>query len=148
MQKRYFERLSLFIERYYIETFAFESLVFILLSPSIRLLGLLIASLTAATVLSEGMKVLVKERRPRTAMERKYFRNGPIINKRSFPSTHSAVSMVFVGLLTGSYLAIPFFGFALIVMYSRLYLRSHYMRDIIAGAVLGFAAAYAAMLLI
>lgn len=148
MQRKYFKCLSLFIERYYIETFAFESLVFVLLFPSLRLLGLLIFSLASVTVMSEGIKILVRERRPRTAMERKYFRNGPAINKRSFPSTHSAVSMVFVGLLMKNYLALPFFAFALIIMYSRLYLRSHYLRDVIAGGLLGFIVGYAAMTLI
>ncbi len=148
MQRKYFESLSLFIERYYIETFVFESLIFVLLFPSLRQLGLLIFSLASVTIISEGIKILVREKRPRTAMERRYFRNGPTINKRSFPSTHSAVSMVFVGLLMGNYLAIPFFIFALIIMYSRLYLRSHYLRDIIAGGALGFVVGYAAMTLI
>lgn len=57
----------------------------------------------------------------------------------SFPSGHTASSFsVFsVALFQFTPLAIPLFVLAVMISFSRLYLRVHYLTDIIAGAVLG-----------
>jgi len=40
-------------------------------------------------------------------------------------------------LFFSSILFIPFLIFGIVVMYSRIYIKSHYLRDIIAGALIG-----------
>ncbi len=59
----------------------------------------------------------------------------------SFPSGHSASSFSVVGtacLLCPVYMTVVFGVIALCIAFSRIYLRVHYLSDVIAGIVLGF----------
>jgi len=63
-----------------------------------------------------------------------------IIAKSSFPSMHSANSTIFaivVGLSTNMTLLVFFIVMALIIIFSRWFLRKHYPIDLLAGTVLG-----------
>ncbi len=145
--KDYFRKFSLCIEKYAVEVFFLEFLIVFILSPSIRMGALLAFGVLFTTGVSESLKLLFKERRPHAAMERAFYRRGFSINKRSFPSTHASISMFFVGFLSNGLLAAPFLVFALAVIYSRLYIKSHYPRDVAAGALIGFLIGYALLYL-
>ncbi len=59
----------------------------------------------------------------------------------SFPSTHSAASFAWAGFMANKYARFwpAFYGFALLVAISRVYIGVHYPADVIAGAALGWA---------
>lgn len=141
--KDYFRKFSFLVEYYPIELFTLEMLAIILIRPELKLLVFLVLGLGFTIGVSEGIKLFTMERRPKTALERKFYRNTFKLNRRSFPSTHSASVSFFAFLLWGTPLFIPLFIFALIVMYSRLYIKSHYPRDIIVGALIGAVIGYA-----
>lgn len=59
----------------------------------------------------------------------------------SFPSGHTTASFAFVGVallrcMTITFL--PILSLALLISFSRIYLRVHYLTDVLAGALLGF----------
>ncbi len=142
--RRYFRRFSFLVEDYPIELFVFESLAIVLVMPSLRLLVLLVVGFAFTIAVSESVKLISKERRPKTALERKFYRNTFRLNRRSFPSAHSAGAMFFPFLFVGDYYVfVPLFVFAVVVMYSRLYIKSHYPRDVVVGAVIGAVIGYA-----
>lgn len=62
-------------------------------------------------------------------------------NSFSFPSTHSAAAFAWAGFLAEKYkkYRLIFYGFALLVAISRVYIGVHYPVDVIAGAALGWA---------
>ena len=133
---RTLEYLSLLIEEYYIEIFVLESIVVWLLFPTFYYIFLVIAAISLSMMISLIFRILVKSRRPAEAMRRKYLTHSKL-GKRSFPSEHAAVSFSFVGLFLSSYILIPLLLFALFVSYSRLYIKAHYLRDVVAGALIG-----------
>ncbi len=63
------------------------------------------------------------------------------IDASSFPSLHAARIFSFVVILSAyfhsTYLYILLIATAVLVCYLRIYLKRHYLRDVIAGAVLG-----------
>ncbi|MGC8516563.1 MAG: phosphatase PAP2 family protein [Candidatus Acidifodinimicrobium sp.] len=131
------EYLSLLIEEYYVELFILESIVVWLLFPTFQYIFLVIAALSLSMTISLFFRALVKSQRPAEAMKRKYLTHSKL-GKRSFPSEHAAISFSFVGLFLSSYILIPLLLFALFVSYSRLYVKAHYLKDVVAGALIGF----------
>ncbi len=137
MKSDYFKRFSFLVERYPIEVFTFEILLGIIIEPTFRFAFLLFAGVFLTATVSESMKFIFKEKRPEEALRRDFYKKNFKLNRRSFPSSHSAVVAFFPTVFFGSILFIPFLLFALLVMYSRLYIKSHHPRDVIAGAFLG-----------
>jgi membrane-associated phospholipid phosphatase len=133
----YFRRFSILVERYPIEIFTFEMLIAIVLNPSIRIASLIFLGVIVTATFSEGIKIFFKEKRPSEALKRNFYKRTFRLNKRSFPSSHSAISAFFFTAFFSTLLFWPFFIFGILVMYSRLYLKSHYPRDVIAGAIIG-----------
>ena len=62
----------------------------------------------------------------------------------SFPSGHSAVAAIMATIVTANNkkAGIPVIIFALIVMFSRLYLYVHFPTDVLAGAIIGLIIAF------
>jgi membrane-associated phospholipid phosphatase len=61
----------------------------------------------------------------------------------SFPSSHAAMSFAFATCVSRAYprLSAPSYALASIVAFSRVYHRRHHMTDVVAGALIGVAAA-------
>ncbi|MCL4376223.1 phosphatase PAP2 family protein [Candidatus Parvarchaeota archaeon] len=133
----YFAKFSILVERYPIEIFTFELLIAIILNPSVRIAALLFFGVTVTAVFSEGLKLFFKEKRPEEALKRNFYKRTFRLNRRSFPSSHSAIAAFFFTAFYNTVLFWPFLVFGVLVMYSRLYIKSHYKRDVIAGAVIG-----------
>lgn len=142
MRVNWFGRLSLLIEKYYIETFALEALIIFFLSPSLGFLERLVIVVVLTAVVAEGLKMLIREKRPKPARERSYYKKTFRLDLRSFPSAHAALAMAFVGLLWGSSAFFPVLVFGLVIAYSRVYIKSHYPHDVIAGGAIGFVIGY------
>ena len=140
--KNLFYKISVLIEQYYLELCALEILLVILAIPSIRLLERMMIAVAVAAVLCEVIKIFVRESRPATALNKKFYKKSFKLNLRSFPSTHSAVAMAFAGLLINSFIFIPVLIFGAIVAYSRVYIKDHYIHDVIAGGAIGFIIGY------
>ena len=107
-----------------------------------RSIGLnFVISLCFAHVMGEGLiKHLVKRVRPCHGLDD----DEQIINRPrfySFPSGHTTASfsMVGVAIYRGLplYVVIPILIAALLISFSRIYLRVHYLSDVLAGIVLG-----------
>lgn len=96
-----------------------------------ELLALFLMSLVLNSVLTHGLKYLIRRRRPL---------GGP----RSFPSGHTATTMhcaAFMALQINLPLAIPLLLAAVFVGASRVIVRKHFTGDVIAGAILGIGTA-------
>ena len=137
MKSNYFEKFSFLVERYPIEIFTFEILIGILIEPTLKTAVFLFGGVIVTAIIANGLKVFFHEKRPEASLKRKFYKNTFRLNRRSFPSGHSAVAAFCPTVFFGSVLFIPFLIFAVIVMYSRVYIKSHYPRDIIGGAVIG-----------
>lgn len=135
--KDYFRDFSILVERYPLEIFTFEILIAIILNPSFRMTAIIFTGVAVTAVFSEGLKLFFKEKRPEEALNRNFYKRTFRLNRRSFPSSHSAIAAFFPTLFFSSILFLPFLVFAVIVMYSRIYIKSHYPRDIIAGTLIG-----------
>lgn len=141
--KSLFRTFSLLIEEYAVELFIFEALVIILVFHSRGTLEHLAVAIPVTIIISEGIKLTVKENRPKVAMERAYFKkNASRLKTRSFPSTHSSIVMAFTAVMYKTPAFAPLLVFAFVVMYSRLYLKAHFIRDIVAGAAIGAIVGY------
>ncbi len=135
--KNLFKRLAIIIEKYPIELFILEIVSIMLFIHSIKLLLLLLSGSTLTGLLAEFMKFFFKESRPRPALERNFYKQTFRLNKRSFPSAHSAIAAFFPALLIGNIMFLPTLLFAIIIDYSRVYIKSHYPIDVIGGSLIG-----------
>lgn len=63
-----------------------------------------------------------------------------LIKDYSFPSTHAAIAFALSGIIAKAHphLKYYFFGFAVLVGLSRIYLERHFLSDVIAGAIIGY----------
>ncbi len=105
----------------------------------------MVAGLAISTVTTEAMKVIVKRQRPAQAYSDIY--PDEFDNSYSFPSGHVSIAFSTATslMLTTKkwYITVPAFAWATGVGYSRMYLGQHYPSDVLAGAVVGAAGAYA-----
>jgi undecaprenyl-diphosphatase len=146
MKENWFWRLSLLIEKYYIETFTLEILVIISVAPTLRLLERIAIGVVLTLLVVETLKFIFKEKRPKAALKRKFYKNKFSVDLQSFPSAHAAIAMTLATISFGSPIFIPIFIFGVIVAYSRVYIKSHYPHDVIAGGLIGFLLGYALLL--
>lgn len=67
----------------------------------------------------------------------------------SFPSLHTAVAFAAVAVLDREYPMLKWFWvlFACLIAFSRLYIQAHYLSDVIAGALVGFAIGHWCMII-
>lgn len=103
------------------------------------------AGLVITTIATQSLKAIVKRPRPYTTYTDIY--PDEIDNSYSFPSGHtSSVFSIATSLsLTCKkwYITVPAFAWATGVGYSRIYLGQHYPSDVLTGAAVGAAGAYA-----
>lgn len=112
-----------------------------LIRPEWRATGFnFVVALAFAHVMGEGLiKHLVKRIRPCHSLDD----DEQIINKPrfySFPSGHTTASFAMVGvsiLRCRPITFVPIIVLACLISFSRIYLRVHYLTDVIAGAILG-----------
>ena len=113
-----------------------------LIRPEWRTTGFnFVVALAFAHVMGEGLiKHLVKRIRPCHSLDD----DEQLINRPrfySFPSGHTTASFAMVGvavLRCRLITIIPIAVLAVLISFSRIYLRVHYLTDVIAGAILGF----------
>ena len=134
----YLRTISIGIERY-VEIFLVELSLLAVFFWRADTIAVMVFGFFAVIIISTFIKAIVRERRPKLAVEHKEFRHVLRIELRSFPSSHSAVAAFFVGFCLNTAVFLPTAAFAIIVMWSRIYIKSHYPRDVIAGGVLGLA---------
>ena len=91
-------------------------------------------ALATSTLLSEGLKFLVREKRPETE------------ERNSFPSGHATAAFTLAQMQADRHpdQAVLWYGGATLIAESRVHLRRHYAHDVIAGALLGIGMASAA----
>lgn len=100
---------------------------------------MVISSLLLSTILGEGIiKHIIKRKRPFIDEEG----NDLLIAKPitySFPSGHTSSSFAAVGILiaTSNSLSICFLIWAILIGFSRIYLKVHYFTDVFIGMILG-----------
>ena len=102
-------------------------------------LAMLIA-LSIAGIASRVIKVSTGRARPSAKIEQGW--NGPHFSGskyHSFPSGHVVASTAFFAVLAFATWRIgaPCFAIPILIGFSRLYLRTHYLSDVVCGAVLG-----------
>lgn len=122
-----------------------------LIHPDWRLTGLnIVLALGVAHLMGEGLiKHIVKRVRPCHSLDD----DEQLINRPrfySFPSGHTTASFAVVGvvLLRCRLLTfIPILCLAILIGFSRIYLRVHYLTDVVAGALLGLCCGMASVLL-
>jgi len=106
----------------------------------------LMASVLVASKTSTALKQVFKRARPFKASPEIIYDKGGATSY-SFPSGHTSEAFATATSITLSYpkwyVAIPAFSYAGAVGYSRMYLGVHYPSDVIGGAVVGSASAYA-----
>jgi len=98
------------------------------------------ASFFASTLLCLVLKFLVERARPYDVIIL-YFAG--IVNY-SFPSLHATASFTAIPILDLEFPKFKWFwiAFAAVVAFSRIYLSVHFLSDVVAGALLGFATAH------
>ena len=100
------------------------------------LAGLAAASLAGTNLLVEAGKRAVNRTRPDGEHKR---------SNSSFPSSHAANAFALAWVLSARWRRgwPAFAGVAVLVAFSRMYLGRHYLSDVVAGALLGAAVAWA-----
>jgi membrane-associated phospholipid phosphatase len=98
---------------------------------------LAVGALAATNLVVEGLKRTVGRTRPDGERRR---------SNSSFPSSHAANAFALAWVLGARWRrGIPvFFGLALLVAFSRMYLNRHFLSDVVAGALIGMLCAWAA----
>ncbi|MDP8012578.1 MAG: phosphatase PAP2 family protein [Nanoarchaeota archaeon] len=132
-----FSKFSFLIEKYPVEVFLLEILAITTVMDSLRIALFLILGGAVAGGLSESAKALFKEKRPEAATKRSFYRKTFRLNRRSFPSSHSAIAIFFPTFLFGTELFFPLLAIGILIAYSRIYIKSHYLTDVLAGALIG-----------
>lgn len=113
-----------------------------LLIPGWRATGFnFIVAICFAHVMGEGLiKHLVKRVRPCHELEEDEHIISPP-RFYSFPSGHTTASFTMVGVAVyrglPAYIVLPILFLAMLIGFSRIYLRVHYLSDVIAGVALG-----------
>lgn len=104
------------------------------------------AGLVITAVITQGLKVTVDRSRPYYSHTGIY--PSELDDSPSFPSGHTSMAFsTATSLMLNTkkwYVIAPAFAWAGCVGYSRLYLGQHYPSDVLAGAIVGAASAYAA----
>ncbi len=86
-------------------------------------------STLSSGVFTQGLKHIVRQRRPNNSASR-----------LSFPSGHTTTAFAFAGTVSLNhewYWSIPAYGIATLVALSRINDNAHYLHDVIGGAVIG-----------
>ena len=97
-----------------------------------------------STIVSFGLKIIVKRPRPYTVLKNVMLRKGDLTfaDPYSFPSGHSATAFSFATSLTLRYPDKPvlisgLYAYALAVSLGRIYLGVHYPSDVLSGMLIG-----------
>lgn len=93
-------------------------------------------ALAGANLVVEALKRLTFRARPDGEHRR---------SNASFPSGHSGSAFALAAVLARRWrrTAVPWFALATLVAFSRMYLNRHWLSDVVAGAAIGLAAAWA-----
>ena len=98
----------------------------------------LLAGLVLIQAIAIAIRTFYFKERPSRYPHKSYIER---IDASSFPSLHSAriafLAAVFVGYFNNALFSILFIGIALIVAYSRVYLKKHDYKDVLAGIIIG-----------
>lgn len=104
----------------------------------------MVGSLIVTTIIVLALKHFIN--RPRPYITYPLIWHVTADNDGSFPSGHTSVCFAIAAILSLNYrkryIIIPFFVWAVLVAYSRLYLGLHYPSDVAAGAVIGMIASW------
>jgi undecaprenyl-diphosphatase len=130
------------VERYWLEMFLLEFLLIAFFIERLLVIVAILVGTITTLLIAKLIKGSVGEKRPQRAILRSRYLRRAFIDPRGFPSYHSAATMFFAVALYKSYLFLPLFLFAASVAYSRHYIGSHHIRDIVAGAIIGAAVGY------
>ncbi len=107
----------------------------------------ILLGITATVVATEALKIITNRQRPYQKYPFDVFPYDASENGKSFPSAHTSLSFATATSLSliykKWYITVPAFVWATSVGYSRLYLGEHYPSDVIVGAAVGVAGAYA-----
>ena len=82
------------------------------------------------------LRHLVKRERPLPDIKHRLFMNW---NRYSFPSLHAARVFMLTFITSGFYhkITLPMLLLAMVISFSRIYLKRHFLSDVIAGAIVG-----------
>jgi undecaprenyl-diphosphatase len=89
-------------------------------------------------IVNQGVKRLFQRERPLHESPRPHRLRTPLTS--SFPSGHASAAFVAAAVLSDGSRAKPlYYGLAVVVASSRVYVRIHHASDVVAGAALGYA---------
>lgn len=107
----------------------------------------LVGSVVLTTIATEAIKIVINRDRPYRKYPLEIFPYDGSENGKSFPSAHVSLSFATATSLAlvyqKWYITAPAFVWAAGVGYSRLYQGEHYPSDVLTGAAVGIAGAYA-----